>query len=55
MCRDFDDLIEVLRNIVVSNSCRDKWRWTLDEDGDFKVKTLTSLIEEKILQGDNIG
>ncbi|GKA62006.1 RNA-directed DNA polymerase, eukaryota, reverse transcriptase zinc-binding domain protein [Tanacetum coccineum] len=27
----------------------DKWRWLLDEDGEFKVKMLTRLIEEKCL------
>ncbi|GJU85982.1 putative ribonuclease H-like domain-containing protein [Tanacetum coccineum] len=33
----------------------DRWRWTLGEDGDFKVKILKSLIEEKILQVENNG
>ncbi|GKA84297.1 putative RNA-directed DNA polymerase, eukaryota, reverse transcriptase zinc-binding domain protein [Tanacetum coccineum] len=28
---------------------RDRWRWTLCEDGEFKVKDLSRLIEEKIL------
>ncbi|GJV19306.1 RNA-directed DNA polymerase, eukaryota, reverse transcriptase zinc-binding domain protein [Tanacetum coccineum] len=55
MCKEYGVLIEVLHSVVVSNSCRDRWRWMLDEDGDFKVKTLTSLIEEKILQGDSGG
>ncbi|GJU69950.1 reverse transcriptase domain-containing protein [Tanacetum coccineum] len=55
VCREYEDLIEVLRNVVVSNTCRDRWRWTLEEDDKFKVKTLTSLIEEKIIQVDSGG
>ena len=55
VCREFDDLIEVLRNVVVSFDGRDKWKSTLDEEGGFKVKTLTSLIEEKILQMEGDG
>nr|GEW21553.1 reverse transcriptase domain, reverse transcriptase zinc-binding domain protein [Tanacetum cinerariifolium] len=53
VCKEYDDLIEVLQNVFVSNSCRGMW--TLGEDGDFKVKILTSLIEEKILQVENVG
>nr|GEX50109.1 RNA-directed DNA polymerase, eukaryota, reverse transcriptase zinc-binding domain protein [Tanacetum cinerariifolium] len=33
-------------NVTVS----DKWKWTLVEDGEFKVKALTRLVEGKILQ-----
>nr|GEY48535.1 hypothetical protein [Tanacetum cinerariifolium] len=55
VCREYDDLIEALGNVAVSNSCKDRWRWTLGEDGDFKVKILASLIEEKILQVKNGG
>nr|GEU62800.1 RNA-directed DNA polymerase, eukaryota, reverse transcriptase zinc-binding domain protein [Tanacetum cinerariifolium] len=55
VCREYDDLIEALRNVAISNSCKDRWRWTLGEDGDFKVKILASLIEEKILQVENGG
>nr|GEZ26948.1 reverse transcriptase domain, reverse transcriptase zinc-binding domain protein [Tanacetum cinerariifolium] len=29
---------------------RDRWRWSFDVEGEFKVKMLTGLIEEKILQ-----
>ncbi|GJR37931.1 reverse transcriptase domain, reverse transcriptase zinc-binding domain protein [Tanacetum coccineum] len=39
----------------VMDKISDRWRWTLGEDGDFKVKILTSLIEEKILQVENDG
>ncbi|GJX37904.1 hypothetical protein Tco_0251207 [Tanacetum coccineum] len=48
--REFDDLIEVFQNVVVSNTYRDRWRWAFDVIGRFKVKTLMGLIEEKIIQ-----
>ncbi|GKE99032.1 hypothetical protein Tco_0022383, partial [Tanacetum coccineum] len=32
---------------------RDKWRSAISEDGEFKVKELTKLVEEKILQVEN--
>ncbi|GKA60292.1 reverse transcriptase domain, reverse transcriptase zinc-binding domain protein, partial [Tanacetum coccineum] len=48
VCKEFDDLMEVLQNVIVSN-CRDGWRWVLVEDGEFKVKELTRLVEKKIL------
>ncbi|GJY28608.1 MAK10-like protein [Tanacetum coccineum] len=38
---------------VVSNDCKDTWRWVLGKDGDFKVKELSILIEEKIIQVEN--
>ncbi|GKA10771.1 reverse transcriptase domain, reverse transcriptase zinc-binding domain protein [Tanacetum coccineum] len=52
---EFEDLIGVLQYVVVSNDCRDSWRWSLNEDGVFTVKELTRLIEEKILISDNGG
>ncbi|GKB75879.1 RNA-directed DNA polymerase, eukaryota, reverse transcriptase zinc-binding domain protein [Tanacetum coccineum] len=39
----------------VMDKISDRWRWSLGEDIDFKVKILTSLIEEKILQVENDG
>ncbi|GJS97287.1 retrovirus-related pol polyprotein from transposon TNT 1-94 [Tanacetum coccineum] len=35
--------------------CRDRWRWALHESGDFTVKELTKLVEEKILDVNNEG
>ncbi|GJX71101.1 hypothetical protein Tco_0308272 [Tanacetum coccineum] len=55
VCKDFEELTEVLQSTVVSNDCRDTWRWVLGEDGDFKVKELSILIEEKIIQVENGG
>lgn len=38
---------------MVSNNCRDRWRWSLGEDGEFKVKELSRRIEEKLLLSDS--
>lgn len=51
--REFDDLMGVLQFVVITYNCRDRWRWSLGEDGDFKVKALSRLIEEKILIPEN--
>ncbi|GJX96018.1 ribonuclease H-like domain-containing protein [Tanacetum coccineum] len=40
-------------DVFVVSNYRDKWRWELVEDGEFKVKALTRLVEEKILQVEN--
>ncbi|GKG48399.1 hypothetical protein Tco_0510284, partial [Tanacetum coccineum] len=37
------------------NGIGDQWRWSLGGDRDFKVKDLSSLIEEKILPSDRGG
>nr|GFC98229.1 reverse transcriptase domain, reverse transcriptase zinc-binding domain protein [Tanacetum cinerariifolium] len=31
----------------------DRWRWALDEHGEFTVKDLSRLIEDKMLRSDN--
>ncbi|GJR57351.1 RNA-directed DNA polymerase, eukaryota, reverse transcriptase zinc-binding domain protein [Tanacetum coccineum] len=49
-CKELDYLVSVLQNVVVSTNCRDKLRWTTFEDGEFKVKDLLRLIEDKVLQ-----
>ena len=49
VCKELDDLVSLLRSVVVSIDCRDRWRWTLSDDGEFKVKELSSLVEDKIL------
>ncbi|GJZ76660.1 reverse transcriptase domain, reverse transcriptase zinc-binding domain protein [Tanacetum coccineum] len=43
--------------IKFSSSCVgvDQWRWSLGGDGDFKVKDLSSIIEEKILPSESGG
>lgn len=47
-----DDLILLLQNFSFSNSCRDSWRWVLDEDGGFMVKTLSKEVDSKNLKID---
>ncbi|GKC73819.1 RNA-directed DNA polymerase, eukaryota, reverse transcriptase zinc-binding domain protein [Tanacetum coccineum] len=55
VCKELDDLVYVLQNVVISNNCRDRWRWTLFDDGEFKVKDLTGLTEDKILHVESGG
>ncbi|GJZ50919.1 hypothetical protein Tco_0605434 [Tanacetum coccineum] len=31
--KEYGDLIGILQHVVVSNNCRDRWRWSLGEDG----------------------
>nr|GEZ50427.1 protein kinase-like domain, beta-lactamase/transpeptidase-like protein [Tanacetum cinerariifolium] len=50
--REFEDLLGVVQNIVVH---WDKWRWTLDKNGEFTVKELARLVEEKILHTESGG
>ncbi|GKB80764.1 reverse transcriptase domain, reverse transcriptase zinc-binding domain protein [Tanacetum coccineum] len=53
--RDFEDLVGLLQNVVISNNCKDRWKWLLQEDGDFTVKGLSKMIEEKTLRIENDG
>ncbi|GKG00713.1 hypothetical protein Tco_0302403, partial [Tanacetum coccineum] len=53
--REFEELLDVIQNIVVQSNCRDKWRWALGVNGDFKVKELARLVEEKILHEESGG
>ncbi|GJZ12655.1 reverse transcriptase domain, reverse transcriptase zinc-binding domain protein, partial [Tanacetum coccineum] len=55
VCKEFDYLIVVLQNVVVSNNYKDKWRWRLVEDGEFTVKYLARFIKEKIVRGESGG
>nr|GEU67757.1 reverse transcriptase domain, reverse transcriptase zinc-binding domain protein [Tanacetum cinerariifolium] len=48
VCKEFDDLLGVWQDFVVSNNCRDKWIWAISKDNEFKVKDLTRLVKEKI-------
>ncbi|GKE05044.1 reverse transcriptase domain, reverse transcriptase zinc-binding domain protein, partial [Tanacetum coccineum] len=53
--KEFEDLLGVLRNVVIHNNCKDNWRWSLGEDGNFAVKDLSRMVEEKILHADSGG
>ncbi|GJU33638.1 reverse transcriptase domain, reverse transcriptase zinc-binding domain protein [Tanacetum coccineum] len=35
VCKDFEELQELLQNVVIKFDCRDRWRWALKEDGNF--------------------
>ncbi|GKD31085.1 RNA-directed DNA polymerase, eukaryota, reverse transcriptase zinc-binding domain protein, partial [Tanacetum coccineum] len=37
------------------SNCKDKWRWILGEDGEFSVRELASVIEEKVLRVESEG
>ncbi|GKA74058.1 reverse transcriptase domain, reverse transcriptase zinc-binding domain protein [Tanacetum coccineum] len=54
-CKEFDDLMNLLQNVVIHNDCRDQWKWKLREDGVFTVKDLTKLVEERTLRIENGG
>ena len=51
--REFKDFLDALQHVVMSNNCRDHWKWAIGEDGKFMVKELSRLIEDKILVSDN--
>ncbi|GKF00533.1 reverse transcriptase domain, reverse transcriptase zinc-binding domain protein, partial [Tanacetum coccineum] len=53
VCKDLEDLVIILQNVIMKVNCRDRCRWTLQESGDFTVRDLTRLIEEKIINADN--
>ncbi|GJR76960.1 putative RNA-directed DNA polymerase [Tanacetum coccineum] len=53
--RELDGLQDVLHSVVVCNDYRDRSKWTLNEDGEFTVKELTKMIEEKIWRVENGG
>nr|GEW71103.1 reverse transcriptase domain, reverse transcriptase zinc-binding domain protein [Tanacetum cinerariifolium] len=50
--KEYGELLGVLQHVVVSNNCRDRWRWSLDEDEEFTVKKLSRLIELRFDIGD---
>ncbi|GJS73367.1 reverse transcriptase domain, reverse transcriptase zinc-binding domain protein [Tanacetum coccineum] len=55
VCKDFEELQELLHNVVIKFDCRDSWRWTLKENGDFAVRELSKLVKEKTLSVDSGG
>ncbi|GJZ88887.1 reverse transcriptase domain, reverse transcriptase zinc-binding domain protein, partial [Tanacetum coccineum] len=50
---EVEELISILQNVSISIDCRDVWRWNARDDGKFMVKTLTKMMEEKILNEEN--
>ncbi|GJY70994.1 RNA-directed DNA polymerase, eukaryota, reverse transcriptase zinc-binding domain protein [Tanacetum coccineum] len=53
--KELEDLLGVVQHVVISSNCKDRWKWLLSKDGEFTVKELSRLIEEKILVSDNGG
>ncbi|GKA00291.1 hypothetical protein Tco_0672841 [Tanacetum coccineum] len=53
--KELDDLLGVVKTVVVYSNWRDKWRWLFGEDGEFTVRELAKLAEEKIIQVENGG
>ncbi|GJY70867.1 hypothetical protein Tco_0474570 [Tanacetum coccineum] len=51
VCRDFNELVTLLQNVVLAIDCRDQWKWTLQEDGVFTIKALIRMVEEKTFKG----
>ncbi|GKB68091.1 RNA-directed DNA polymerase, eukaryota [Tanacetum coccineum] len=47
--RDLDELVGLLQTVVVHSNCKDNWRWLLGKDGEFTVKDLARLVEEKTI------
>ncbi|GJY41724.1 hypothetical protein Tco_0428994 [Tanacetum coccineum] len=52
-CGDVEDILGVLTNVVISNECRDLWRWSIHESGSFTVRVLTKMVEERTLGSDS--
>ncbi|GJY48443.1 reverse transcriptase domain, reverse transcriptase zinc-binding domain protein [Tanacetum coccineum] len=55
LSKELVELLGVVQNVVVNYNYRDEWRWQLGDDGEFTVKELTRLIEEKILHVESGG
>ncbi|GJS75873.1 reverse transcriptase domain, reverse transcriptase zinc-binding domain protein [Tanacetum coccineum] len=55
VCKDFEKLQKLLHIVVIKFDCKDSWRWTLKENGDFAVRELSKLVEEKALSVDSGG
>ena len=47
---EYNELLGILQNVVVSKDCSDRWRWVLQDDGNFTVKALSRVVEDKILR-----
>lgn len=43
-------LLESLHNVSLSQNRRDSWGWTHDDEGIFKVKTLSRIVNLKCLK-----
>lgn len=46
---DVEELMNLLNGLGPKQHKRDRWRWFLNEDGEFKFKTLKAMVDEKEL------
>ena len=42
--------MDLLHNVNITRDCRDSWHWNLVEDGKFKVKELSHMVDDLTLQ-----
>ncbi|GKD45562.1 reverse transcriptase domain, reverse transcriptase zinc-binding domain protein [Tanacetum coccineum] len=38
VCKDFEELLTILQNVLMKVDCRDRWRWTLQENSRLPVR-----------------
>nr|GEX00659.1 cysteine-rich receptor-like protein kinase [Tanacetum cinerariifolium] len=50
---EVEALEQVIRNTNITLSCRDKWKWVLDDSGIFSMKALSELVEVKCINTGN--
>ncbi|GJX13812.1 hypothetical protein Tco_0205570 [Tanacetum coccineum] len=48
----WNSVVEKFKNHLSEWKAKDRWRWALHESGEFTVKELTKMVEEKILNVD---
>nr|GEZ49142.1 hypothetical protein [Tanacetum cinerariifolium] len=54
--KEFEDLLGILQHVVLYNNCRDRWRWTLGEDGEFTVGNVNAFtIDEFFSSNGNVN
>ncbi|GKC30515.1 reverse transcriptase domain, reverse transcriptase zinc-binding domain protein [Tanacetum coccineum] len=51
VCNDLEDLLTILQNVVMKVDCRDWWRWTLQESGEFTVPKKVNIFVWRALKG----
>ncbi|XP_071727581.1 uncharacterized protein [Rutidosis leptorrhynchoides] len=53
---ELDDLIDLLENVTRKPSDADTWQWKLAQNGNFTIKKVSDLLDEKLLhQGTNMS
>ncbi|XP_071739980.1 uncharacterized protein [Rutidosis leptorrhynchoides] len=52
---EFDALLSLISNFNFDGTYKDSWKWSFANDGQLTVKKLTSLIEEKAFENNNLN